>query len=209
MVYRAFGLDRDQDAIFRDHAVPRPTNPNELFVRSDSIALDAQRMGLSALAFIPRDLIEALRNCVSHDLLVILEQRTDLKRKERVGHYRVCTASEGLARFRILDPRQPRSSGMTMTANMIRQLSAANRPEIVGNLIIAVGDKPVRVEQCAECGLEIPWVSKCGCCGQDIRLDLSALIGCPNRRCRRSAYVGVTCPVCNYDPPTPNQPAAV
>jgi hypothetical protein len=199
MVYRAVGVVRDQQAIFDEHSVVRPTNAQELYIRSHSIALDAQRNGLKALAFKPRDIIASLRTCVDNELFVILEQRTNLKRKSHIGHMRLCCRRAGQATFEVFDPHPSHRSPVEMTAHMIRQLSAENKPEIVG-LIIAIGIKPFRIEQCAACGIEIPWEFNCQHCGQPIRLDMSALLGCPNTKCSNSVYLRVTCPECNSVP---------
>lgn len=200
MAYRAFGVIRGQQAIFDDHAIVRPTNPQEKWIRSHRIAWDAQQNGLRALAFKPRNLAASLRTCMQHDLLVILEQRLDLKRKSHVGHMRLCAEQTSQARFQIFDPQPNHKSPIEMTAHMIAQLSAENAPEITG-LIVAIGNKPLRIEQCGTCATSIPWHTPCGHCSEPILLDLSALIGCPNTTCAESLYRGLTCSSCNSEPP--------
>lgn len=195
MIYRKFGVARDQDQIFEEQAVSRPRNPNERYIRTNRLALDARNCGLHAQLFKVQDVAATLRLCDELRVLAILEQVKDLKKGKEIGHFRVVAGLDGQATFNVYDPLLKHRK--VFTANELRALSAASPPEVVGNFMVVIGDRPEEISNCHVCGREFPAEISCSKCTEPRKLPFSRLLGCLDPDCSGRVFIGLGCPRCN------------
>jgi ABC-type bacteriocin/lantibiotic exporter with double-glycine peptidase domain len=193
MVYSAFGKQKSQDLIFQERSSIRSANPNERSIQVAHMVSDALDMGLYALAIKARDIKKMLYFCNEQNVPVILIQKLNLKGSREVGHCRVFSGLN-LPKFIINDPlkKQP----ILMTPHDLQQYSQESSQEVIGNMMVAVSDRPLLISHCSECRTFMPDKLTCEACKKDVVVSLSKLLGCINDNCNACMWDGFGCPDC-------------
>jgi hypothetical protein len=191
MVYRSLGIECAQQEIWEK--VARPERGGRR-ARTYLLAADALERGLAALVVQARQPWAILERCVARGVRLILNQRIQLD--SPAGHYTVLVSineTEAILHDPATGPNQ------TVSREDLLKLWEANwgRCEIVGEVLVAVAQKPAECVACAECGTMPPPHVECPRCRKQVVLEPSAALGCVVLNCPQRLWKYLYCPSCD------------
>lgn len=191
MVYRSFGLEIPQPAIWRVISLPDAFGGR--FARTYRVAFDPLLRGVHAIAFRALDPVHATQSVLSEDLRVIMNHR--LSEDTSYGHYTVALAaneSEIELHDPELGPSQRRSADVMRSLWQPRHANC----EITGNFLIALTARPAPCT-CTSCGTQVPDFCICPACHARFALQPASALGCSSARCPARLWESVLCPFCD------------
>jgi Peptidase C39 family len=193
MVYRSFGREVPQAEIWP--AIAKENRFGSLASTTHLMAKDALSRGFAAVAILTRHPLQALRLCRESGIRAILNHR--LSSETRAGHYTVLVdidETNVTLHDPFFGPARRLSHGELLELWQPRQPNS----EIVGNVLIGIGDQPSPASSCALCQSTIPSAVECARCKKPVPLLPNALLGCMNTACVNRMWDYVCCPSCDY-----------
>jgi len=193
MVYRSFGMEVTQDAIWP--AIAKETRFGSLSSTTHLMARDALSRGFAAVALQTRHALQTLRICRDSGIRAILNHR--LTHDTPTGHYSVLVDIDN-RNVVLHDPFFGPSRCLSHTELLELWLPRLPGSEIVGNVLIAVATEPPVVSMCQLCRTSIPANIGCPRCKKPVGLQPGVLIGCMSGTCVARLWNYICCPACDY-----------
>ena len=193
MIYRSFGKEVPQDEIWP--AIAKQNPAGSIASTTHLMAADALSRGLAAVAIQARHPLQALRLCQEAGIHVILNHR--LHANSAAGHY---TVMVDLDTYHVVlhDPSFGPSRRLTQAELLALWQPHFSNSEIVGNVLIAIGEDPPQAPACRFCHTLTPPSINCPRCNKPIALRPSAVLGCVKRECIARMWSYICCPSCDF-----------
>jgi hypothetical protein len=155
---------------------------------------EARRLGLAALVLQASDPWRALVRCHDEGLRVILNHR--VAAHAGAGHYSVlASADAGLVMLH--DPRVGPHRKVGREEFLRLWQPGSHRPEIAGNVLVALARDPPAAPACPTCGGTVPASVGCPHCGHVFSVAPAAALGCGAAPCPARVWNCIFCPGCD------------
>jgi hypothetical protein len=193
MVYRSFGREVPQAEIWP--AIAKENRFGSLASTTHLMAKDALSRGFAAVAILARHPLQALRLCRESGLRAILNHR--LSSETRAGHYTVLVDIDETT-VTLHDPFFGPARRLSHTELLELWQPRLPHSEIVGNVLIGIGEQPSPASSCPLCQSTMPSAVECARCQKPVPLRPNTLLGCMNTACISRMWDYVCCPSCDY-----------
>lgn len=193
MVYRSLGLECRQDAVWQ--RVAEQIGSGGKATRTHRLALDACKLGLSAVILQAEQPAPLLTQLLEADARVILNHRLD--DESALGHYSVLLSFDG-NRIVIHDPHRGPERALPWPEFTELWQPCRGRCEIIGRVLIALGVRSQGNRACTVCGSAVPLQVSCGRCDQAIALGPQGAVGCVVPGCAGQSWTRLFCPHCDW-----------
>ena len=193
MVYRSFGKDVPQEAIWP--AIAKPNRFGQVSSTTHLMTAHAMSQGFAAMAIQARHPMQVLRICRDAGIRAILNHR--VQAGSPVGHYTVLVDLDD-KNVVLHDPLAGAAQRITHAelAQLWQPVSANS--EIAGNVLIGIAQPSAPTPACEFCHTTIPAQIKCPSCGKAVALAPAPLLGCIRDGCIARMWNYVSCPSCDF-----------
>jgi hypothetical protein len=193
MVYKSFGKDVPQDAIWP--LIAKPNRFGSVASTTHLMALHALGQGLSAVTIQARHPLEVLRRCRDAGIRAILNH--SLTQGAPAGHYSVLVDIDN-QHVVVHDPLLGPSRRLTHAELLELWRPSAPNSEIIGNVLIGIASNPDPIPACEFCHTTFPDKMDCPNCGKPIDLNPAAMFGCIRDGCIARMWNYIACPSCDF-----------
>jgi len=192
MVYRALGVTASQRTIWNLRATD--DGQGGRFIKCNSMVLDAIDRGLSAVAFKALDPLHSLQTCMDASIYAILLHSNVAGSND--GH---CTVLVDVDEGEVIvhDPDPEYGRDRRVTDEELLELWQSRPPEIMGHILIAIGQMEEGEVQCSTCGRQVQEQFPCPGCGFDMLSRPGLALGCINSDCDSRTWEYFVCPGCD------------
>lgn len=193
MVYKSFGKDVPQDAIWP--LIAKPNRFGSVASTTHLMALHALSQGLSAVTIQARHPLEVLRRCRDSGIRAILNH--SLTQGASAGHYSVLVDLDN-QHVVLHDPLLGPARRLTHAQLLELWRPSAPNSEIIGNVLIGIASKPDPIPACEFCHTAVPEKMDCPNCGKPIDLNPAQMFGCIREGCIARMWNYISCPSCDF-----------
>jgi len=196
MVYRSFGIECNQDQIWR--GICGKSLQGRLCARAQSLAATMLQSGLQALMLQVRDPWLVLERCVQQSVRVIINHVSEPK--SGGGHFSVL-AGLGDDEVIIHDPSLGPNRTLTRSAFLQLWNPRALTTEIPDQILIAIAKSTSKLGPCPLCDHIARDSFRCPSCQRSVSLQPLAILGCLSDHCPMRAWEQIFCPFCDHAQP--------